>query len=223
MHPYPVQRSIPACAGEPVERIAPGVHPGVYPRVCGGTVPPPGDKLGVAGLSPRVRGNRRRTGGCHAPDGSIPACAGEPRSTERSDRARGVYPRVCGGTRSLSSDASSAPGLSPRVRGNHVDSPPDDGDDRSIPACAGEPAAGPSLAKDARVYPRVCGGTGVTAFFARGGQGLSPRVRGNLVAALAIGFVVWSIPACAGEPAGTASSTWRCGVYPRVCGGTCPA
>ena len=51
------QRSIPACAGEPLES-APG--PGkrwVYPRVCGGTLSRSGPPPRLNGLSPRVRGN----------------------------------------------------------------------------------------------------------------------------------------------------------------------
>ncbi len=52
----------------------------VYPRVCGGTPlafrrPTPGP-----GLSPRVRGNRETANLIAVVFGSIPACAGEPRS-----------------------------------------------------------------------------------------------------------------------------------------------
>ena len=51
-------RSIPACAGEPLnDNIIAGAHK-VYPRVCGGT-PAPEDWPALArGLSPRVRGNQ---------------------------------------------------------------------------------------------------------------------------------------------------------------------
>ena len=50
-------------------------------------------------------------------------------------------------------------GLSPRVRGNL--SPPYDGgaDQRSIPACAGEPELVCAVCGHTEVYPRVCGGT----------------------------------------------------------------
>ena len=74
-----------------------------------------------------------------------------------------VYPRVCGGTqRSVSSIVATA-GLSPRVRGNRQKRSGLRMVMRSIPACAGEPicrGCGGSLAE---VYPRVCGGTAVTA------------------------------------------------------------
>ena len=55
-----IERSIPACAGEP-EAYADGTCAvRVYPRVCGGTRRlTPAAPTGM-GLSPRVRGNRRR-------------------------------------------------------------------------------------------------------------------------------------------------------------------
>ena len=70
--------SIPACAGEPPCAQRPcGPHT-VYPRVCGGTGEP-GETPGCDdGLSPRVRGNRWRTGFLTGRSRSIPACAGEP-------------------------------------------------------------------------------------------------------------------------------------------------
>ena len=73
-----VTGSIPACAGEPPPHQPRPPACRVYPRVCGGTELILMRSLSVSGLSPRVRGNRRR----HLPDlrkrGSIPACAGEP-------------------------------------------------------------------------------------------------------------------------------------------------
>ena len=65
-----------------------------------------------------------------------------------------VYPRVCGGTEGRYPCPSTAPGLSPRVRGNPATAVPGVGVDRSIPACAGEPAV--MLARPAKnaVYPR---------------------------------------------------------------------
>ena len=70
---------------------------------------------------------------------SIPACAGEPRGCERRRRGRGVYPRVCGGTTAFPAAAGAGQGLSPRVRGNHLDGVHDRLELGSIPACAGEP------------------------------------------------------------------------------------
>ena len=70
------------------------------------------------------------------------------------------------------------------------------------------------------VYPRVCGGTPCPAHDGRDPNGLSPRVRGNLLGSLWQGSRKRSIPACAGEPARRCVLLNLCGVYPRVCGGT---
>ena len=75
--------------------------------------------------------------------------------------------------------ASLAGGLSPRVRGNLTQVPEDGPDTRSIPACAGEPHGALLSALLYPVYPRVCGGTLLTAAPLRASCGLSPRVRGN--------------------------------------------
>ena len=195
------KRSIPACAGEPQRVWARmGVHE-VYPRVCGGTLMAPVTARPIEGLSPRVRGNLN--GPCHsAPHRrSIPACAGEPCAC-RARRCRvTVYPRVCGGTEPEPNAERSPMGLSPRVRGN----PPENmivlfplG---SIPACAGEPSRRPTRVQIPKVYPRVCGGTQCRNAVGVVGDGLSPRVRGNLVRAAYAAATPGSIPACAGEPA----------------------
>ena len=193
-------RSIPACAGEPCRCIAPNRRGRVYPRVCGGTAYRWAYWGHRAGLSPRVRGNRRGWPPRRHPAGSIPACAGEPRQKAQAARASEVYPRVCGGTPLQYRQHHLHEGLSPRVRGNRAR------DSRyflhpgSIPACAGEPERLPSPATLPWVYPRVCGGTYADPAARRAEEGLSPRVRGNRRHRL---------------PGGTAS-----GVYPRVCGGT---
>ena len=131
--------SIPACAGEPISCARPSIYSEVYPRVCGGTHPTKAGLPNGMGLSPRVRGNPKRPSIPSIGDGSIPACAGEPRvSSPRSEHSR-VYPRVCGGTFSWAMNSSRRAGLSPRVRGNRMDRSRHSLRPRSIPACAGEP------------------------------------------------------------------------------------
>ena len=152
----------------------------VYPRVCGGTTTC--TRLGglLAGLSPRVRGNRhlKRCGVLRG--GSIPACAGEPRGRCSRRRGRRVYPRVCGGTSYSAFPRKPGWGLSPRVRGNRTQRPTGRTLDGSIPACAGEPCGCSRCWCQPRVYPRVCGGTSNRASDPSAPRGLSPRVRGNL-------------------------------------------
>ena len=50
--------------------------------------------------------------------GSIPACAGEPRLLPIPPAPIWVYPRVCGGTLVWPAAGDLDKGLSPRVRGN---------------------------------------------------------------------------------------------------------
>ena len=117
---------------------------------------------------------------------------------------RKVYPRVCGGTRSM----------------NVVKCPPP----RSIPACAGEPQRGSQNPMTRRVYPRVCGGTDDGNAGPGDSEGLSPRVRGNRTRLRLIACSAWrnrSIPACAGEPPGNylpLLSLDETGLSPRVRG-----
>ena len=52
----------------------------VYPRVCGGAIVTTRAELHAEGLSPRVRGSQLEIGFVQIRLGSIPACAGEPRT-----------------------------------------------------------------------------------------------------------------------------------------------
>ena len=175
----PTSRSIPACAGEPPRRSCRCCRPRVYPRVCGGTPLEREPALPESGLSPRVRGNPGREQLLDIRAGSIPACAGEPRPTASPAERPRVYPRVCGGTALNGQVNEQRRGLSPRVRGNRPRRPRQSRPARSIPACAGEPTTCPTRKPASKVYPRVCGGTGIDAIPCAKSPGLSPRVRGN--------------------------------------------
>ena len=113
-------------------------------------------------------------------------------------------------------------GLSPRVRGNLSPLRPRRERPGSIPACAGEPLPSGSRMAMRRVYPRVCGGTCHSPPSQLSPPGLSPRVRGNRMAASRGAAFPRSIPACAGEPIPGQVSSDETTVYPRVCGGTPP-
>ena len=157
--PVQIDRSIPACAGEPVKIWFTPSIAWVYPRVCGGTCVSHWRFLASAGLSPRVRGNHRQSGRQRKRTRSIPACAGEPYDGQSYPVYLPVYPRVCGGTVRGPAIAAVVTGLSPRVRGNPTLTGELGQQARSIPACAGEPAACSAFCSRRRVYPRVCGGT----------------------------------------------------------------
>ena len=151
--------SIPACTGEPL-RLSNPVRPRtVYPRVYGGTIVLGGLYGCQSGLSPRVRGNRLAAPALRDRLRSIPACTGEPRCPSPSTTSSAVYPRVYGGTSSRWYWKSIVGGLSPRVRGNLPDDQAPTGQDRSIPACTGEPLSCRQAPMRVQVYPRVYGGT----------------------------------------------------------------
>ena len=154
--------------------------------------------VGCTGLSPRVRGET--FGGFDV------------RTAHR------VYPRVCGGNRSIAPTSPSCKGLSPRVRGKRCRYRRNAVRAGSIPACAGETRRGADCGADDGVYPRVCGGNLPALVMGFVVGGLSPRVRGKRSWG-GIPGAAGSIPACAGET--TAGNGYRLmmRVYPRVCGG----
>ena len=127
---------------------------------------------------------------------------------------------MCGGTPPGFGHLRRGRGLSPRVRGNHIATPITDTEERSIPACAGEPSFPAEYNCKEWVYPRVCGGTGPRSRAATSFASLSPRVRGNLVREGGTRAGLRSIPACAGEPSPPCATQGILRVYPRVCGGT---
>ena len=111
-------------------------------------------------------------------------------------------------------------GLSPRERGNHR-RPTGGGDGHgSIPARAGEPNPTSASWPARRVYPRASGGTTDEHGDVAHDDGLSPRERGNPELYRPLRRQPRSIPARAGEPAGTFRSLGTATVYPRASGGT---
>ena len=116
-------------------------------------------RLGLQGLSPRVRGSRDQPVAAWSVQRSIPAGAGEPQGDDSIHCERAVFPRGCGGADSGTGAANRALGLSP--------------------ACAGEPAIDSRKAAKSSVYPRVCGGAAMAPLRNMTLRGLSPRVRGS--------------------------------------------
>ena len=188
--------------------------------MCGGTDVGDTGYNGLAGLSPRVRGNHVTGFGFAGQRRSIPACAGEPDSRQYNPQGGEVYPRVCGGTGGVAAANLSPVGLSPRVRGNPIGCRMRTPGLRSIPACAGEPGFHDLAVPVAEVYPRVCGGTHTAPSGLTTSMGLSPRVRGNRILGKRRPIIPRSIPACAGEPRASRKHEKGGKVYPRVCGGT---
>ena len=171
--------SIPACAGEPqrLGRRRPRFR--VYPRMRGGAAMENLGPSAAQGLSPHARGSRLARGGRQRHLGSIPACAGEPAGRTHRQSLLGVYPRMRGGAGGSGTFLPEDDGLSPHARGSLAASGTETILSRSIPACAGEPRAGPTSGSGAWVYPRMRGGAvsksdGVLSY-----RGLSPHARGS--------------------------------------------
>ena len=215
--------SIPARAGEPAPRRRESRPRAVYPRASGGTLDRGAEGEGLAGLSPRERGNLPRPHWWLLRVGSIPARAGEPWIIMALAAVIAVYPRASGGTPVVLISFPTYTGLSPRERGN----PPADqrvhDRDGSIPARAGEPAPARAPAPVVQVYPRASGGTAPGKEFGLVLDGLSPRERGNRLPHAGPVQRGRSIPARAGEPAHHRRAPPTRTVYPRASGGTSSA
>ena len=219
-HPAARLRSIPACTGKPTcVRRSEWQRP-VYPRVYGETCAAQVRYAAGEGLSPRVRGNRWRGGLLCSAKRSIPACTGKPGTGGTVQIACEVYPRVYGETNDYLSTTLTTTGLSPRVRGNLLDSDSSRRNSGSIPACTGKPMSPRSFTSKMGVYPRVYGETHLMKGLTRFAAGLSPRVRGNQRGDLVDVVVFRSIPACTGKPNSTRLASGALTVYPRVYGET---
>ncbi len=170
------------------------------------------------GLSPRVRGHRRRGTRVLPALRSIPACAGSSFFSLNRQNPWTVYPRVCGVIATAERVVAYIYGLSPRVRGHRVPVAALVRVLGSIPACAGSSFSSAHRSTSPSVYPRVCG---VIACMSRSSNkimGLSPRVRGHHHGGAGRRGEPRSIPACAGSSHKKTSLLRRCTVYPRVCG-----
>ena len=212
--------SIPANAGEPAATPPDPTHKEVYPRERGGTASQRLRCDSRRGLSPRTRGNRRRSTASCPRRWSIPANAGEPITEGSLIPPSSVYPRERGGTCSASPQVMDHGGLSPRTRGNPEWPGRKWACSGSIPANAGEPHARMAAPKCGTVYPRERGGTGDKRMTLKLEEGLSPRTRGNRPAQPGPKLGLWSIPANAGEPDACRFSRRHGQVYPRERGGT---
>ena len=131
--------SIPAHTGKPLAGEGGFARQRVYPRAYGetglGTTAP----MCASGLSPRIRGNRAPKPIFLACLRSIPAHTGKPRLHRIEHARNGVYPRAYGETEDIRARPTLNRGLSPRIRGNHVQQESRVFLGGSIPAHTGKP------------------------------------------------------------------------------------
>ena len=211
-------RSIPACAGKPPNDSTRANLCRVHPRVCGEARRLHGlEQIGL-GPSPRVRGSRGYALPAPVAVGSIPACAGKPRSASTTPSRAAVHPRVCGEATPSITPVAMNSGPSPRVRGSRQIAGVDGAARGSIPACAGKPGTARRTSGARWVHPRVCGEALWMSVWSARCTGPSPRVRGSPRFACCLLCCDGSIPACAGKPYTARRRATRARVHPRVCG-----
>ena len=131
--------TIPAGAGTPSTESSPKTCWRDYPRGCGDTRFSQRKSSQARGLSPRVRGHRKRRSAAPLCERTIPAGAGTPLAGDAVPVLFEDYPRGCGDTTRQFPEKNPLKGLSPRVRGHPSRSIYRHCPKRTIPAGAGTP------------------------------------------------------------------------------------
>ena len=173
------------------------------------------------GSSPRARGTRHGSRAAGRQVRFIPACAGNTQIRTRLLTPEAVHPRVRGEHGLFLNAATPHCGSSPRARGTLDDAVGAEGDERFIPACAGNTRLRSRSGGSATVHPRVRGEHLMMVISFCDRPGSSPRARGTPpVHKEAVGLNGF-IPACAGNT--PCRAAWRPGesVHPRVRGEHC--
>ena len=109
-------------------------------------------------------------------------------------------------------------GSSPRVRGTPREWHLHRGEERFIPACAGNTSCSRKNISQMPVHPRVCGEHGPLWIFLINPAGSSPRVRGTQDPLFHQASTMRFIPACAGNTPPRGHMCAVSAVHPRVCG-----
>ena len=136
-HPQPIDRFIPAHAGNTAPKNARRISHPVHPRTCGEHCQILDEFRSMAGSSPhmrgtlRVRGRRRRRGRF------IPAHAGNTRRFAPPPLFKTVHPRTCGEHSTEKDKGPEGPGSSPHMRGTQSATVHTHARHRFIPAHAG--------------------------------------------------------------------------------------
>ncbi len=171
--------SIPAYAGQPLRRRARVQGCRVHPRIRGAAYASNSLSRANTGPSPHTRGSRGKHRGRQLYRGSIPAYAGQPRSSSRARTSARVHPRIRGAASVIAAPACFAPGPSPHTRGSPLQCGPVAPARGSIPAYAGQPPSPPSNLATGRVHPRIRGAARLPSARRKLAGGPSPHTRGS--------------------------------------------
>ena len=133
----PVDRFIPACAGNAIPRSSRAGGETVHPRVCRERWSRFVNRSFSRGSSPRVQGTHFDRLAVRLFQRFIPACAGNARYRRRGRQVGAVHPRVCRERAWIRRVIRWADGSSPRVQGTLFFFRERFDGMRFIPACAG--------------------------------------------------------------------------------------
>ena len=170
------------------------------------------------GSSPHVRGTLHTIVLHVAPQGIIPACAGNTYAATSTGVTCGDHPRMCGEHPVVPDPHSSMMGSSPHVRGTHRGRWARCSRAGIIPACAGNTRAAAGWRASRRDHPRMCGEHALQPYKRGLALGSSPHVRGTLRGGEDFVGGVGIIPACAGNTRVRKGRDGRAGDHPRMCG-----
>ena len=215
---HKTRRFIPACAGN-----AAGADPrtgpaSVHPRMRGERVRWAAAPSSISGSSPHVRGMPACRFNSIDPDRFIPACAGNASRISATCSATPVHPRMCGERIRWYQPKSGKHGSSPHARGTPYILLYDSGNDRFIPACAGNASAGPRTSPARAVHPRMRGERSRKTGERAPVGGSSPHARGTRQADHLNRIVQRFIPAYAGNATTLHRPHFWNSVHPRIRG-----
>ena len=165
-----------------------------------------------------MRGTPWVVGAAHAPDGIIPACAGNTRQQGCHVALSRDHPRMCGEHVSVLITIKSETGSSPHVRGTLPIYRLIECSRGIIPACAGNTRSASSPEVSTRDHPRMCGEHCASALPLSDGLGSSPHVRGTHFGRRRGAPHHGIIPACAGNTFGGVGHALASRDHPRMCG-----
>ena len=211
-------RFIPAPAGNTVGHVHRHRLHAVHPRACGEHCRCPVAAGSCNGSSPRLRGTPgpfRRRGAGHR---FIPAPAGNTPRRYTGAQPSAVHPRACGEHLEKVERMQFKAGSSPRLRGTRPLKPCIVGNQRFIPAPAGNTSSLPTNSRAPAVHPRACGEHGKGPVRYPFHTGSSPRLRGTRLREARACEAVRFIPAPAGNTPTCAPSALNRPVHPRACG-----
>ena len=192
-------RIIPACAGETRAVAAAEEGDLDHPRLRGGNSRTYASSYPFGGSSPLARGKQPPWVPLPWAWGIIPACAGETGiGISIMSKARD-HPRLRGGNAGLIGSDAGTSGSSPLARGKHSRVVIDVGNNRIIPACAGETLMAAFLRARETDHPRLRGGNTDALGAGVVGAGSSPLARGKRTSGRHMFVTRRIIPACAGE------------------------